>query len=55
LGQRGKPIKLAAAENFAGKLVMDTTNQLRLEVEGQSLLLDVGYTESTTLNAPAST
>lgn len=39
-------IELAGAGNFAGKLVMDATNPLRFEVEGQPPVLDVGHTDS---------
>ncbi len=39
-------IELAGAENFAGKLVMDATNPLRFETEGQPPVLDVGHTDS---------
>ncbi|MBL3527193.1 MAG: NADPH-dependent F420 reductase [gamma proteobacterium endosymbiont of Lamellibrachia anaximandri] len=39
-------IELAGAGNFAGKLVMDATNPLRFETEGQPPVLDVGHTDS---------
>lgn len=39
-------IKLANPANFAGKLVIDTTNPLRFDAEGQPPALDVGHTDS---------
>ena len=39
-------IKLANPTNFKGKLVLDTTNPLRFEVEGHPPILDIGHTDS---------
>jgi len=39
-------IKLAGADNFSGKVVLDTTNPLRFESEGQPPVLDVGHDDS---------
>ena len=39
-------IKLANPKNFTGKLVIDTTNPLRFEAEGQPPVLDVGHSNS---------
>jgi predicted dinucleotide-binding enzyme len=39
-------IKLADPTNFKGKLVLDTTNPLRFEVEGKPPVLDIGHTNS---------
>jgi len=39
-------IDLAGKENFSGKLVMDTTNPLRFDDEGQPPVLDIGHTDS---------
>jgi predicted dinucleotide-binding enzyme len=39
-------IRMAGPENFSGKLVMDATNPLRFEAEGQPPVLAVGHTDS---------
>jgi predicted dinucleotide-binding enzyme len=39
-------IKLADPANFNGKLVLDTTNPLRFDVEGRPPVLDIGHTDS---------
>ncbi|MCG6938476.1 MAG: NADPH-dependent F420 reductase [Gammaproteobacteria bacterium] len=39
-------IKLAGAENFRDKVVLDTTNPLRFAAEGQPPVLDIGHTDS---------
>jgi predicted dinucleotide-binding enzyme len=39
-------IQLASPDNFAGKVVIDTTNPLRFEAEGQLPVLAIGHTDS---------
>jgi predicted dinucleotide-binding enzyme len=39
-------IDLAGVENFAGKVVLDATNPLCFDVEGQPPVLDIGHTDS---------
>jgi NADPH-dependent F420 reductase len=39
-------LKLAGADNFAGKVVIDASNPLALEAEGQPPVLTVGHTDS---------
>jgi len=39
-------LKLAGVENFAGKVVIDASNPLRFEAEGQPPVLTVGHTDS---------
>jgi predicted dinucleotide-binding enzyme len=37
---------LAVAENFGGKVVLDATNPLHFDAEGQLPVLDIGHTDS---------
>jgi predicted dinucleotide-binding enzyme len=39
-------IDLAGVENCGGKVVLDTTNPLRFDAEGQPPVLDIGHTDS---------
>jgi len=39
-------IDLAGVENFGGKVVLDATNPLRFDTEGQPPVLDIGHTDS---------
>ncbi|OHC70782.1 MAG: hypothetical protein A3H93_05450 [Rhodocyclales bacterium RIFCSPLOWO2_02_FULL_63_24] len=39
-------LTLAGVENFAGKVVLDASNPLRFEAEGQPPVLTVGHTDS---------
>lgn len=39
-------INLAGVENFGGKVVLDATNPLRFDAEGQPPVLDIGHTDS---------
>jgi NADPH-dependent F420 reductase len=39
-------LRLAGAENFAGKVVIDPSNPLAIEAEGQPPVLTVGHTDS---------
>jgi predicted dinucleotide-binding enzyme len=41
-----KVIDLTGVENFSGKVVLDATNPLRFDVDGQPPVLDIGHTDS---------
>ncbi|MDP2810437.1 MAG: NAD(P)-binding domain-containing protein [Rhodocyclaceae bacterium] len=45
-GNAESALKLAGAQNFAGKVVLDATNPLKIEAEGQPPVMAVGHTDS---------